>query len=332
MTRLASLKLTLVILILLAAGVLVTYDKEVHTTWTLILPLALVAINLLAAIIVSPAFRRHPGLMVFHLALLAILVLVTAGRLTYLKGHVGLATGQAFEGELSEKDAGPWHNGDLEEVSFVNEGFTIDYMPGQRRGNTYNRVSWQIANGQRKQAVIGDNTPLELKGYTFHTTFNKGFAPVFLWQPDDGSSPVIGTINLPSYPLNDYRQALSWTPPGSEQELWVMLELGEDVLPKDQAARFRIPEAHHLILRRDDERHILRYGDRLKLAEGWITYQRLTTWMGYSVRYDWTIHWLFAAAAIGIAGLGWHYWAKYDRRPWRPQYVDTYDFAGDRQS
>lgn len=321
--RLASLRLTLVLLVALALGVWLALRSEVRTTWTLVVPLALVAINLTASLVVSPVFRRHPGLLVFHLALLAILLLVAAGRLTYLKGHVDVATGQAFEGRLAVQETGPWHAGALESVAFVNEGFTIDYSPGQRRDRTYNRVSWEDAKGERHTFVIGDNTPLVREGYRFYTTHNKGFAPLFTWESADGSPPARGTVHLPSFPLNDYRQAAQWTPPGAEQALWVMLEIEEEVLPEDRAARFRIPDAHHLLLRVDDNRQILRPGDSVDLAEGRLTYEGLTTWMGYRVYYDWTIHWLFAAAALGVAGLGWHYWAKYNRRPWRPRYVET---------
>jgi cytochrome c biogenesis protein len=324
LTRLASLRLTLVLLALLLVAVVVALYSGENITWVLVVPLTLVGINLLAAIIVSPAFRRHPGLMVFHVALMAILVLVTAGRLTYLKGHVDLATGQTFEGQLAESEAGPWHAGDLDEVRFTNEGFTIEYAPGWRRGHTYNRVSWSSdKSGRDGDAIVGDNTPLLIEGYRFYTSHNKGYAPVFLWQPERGGSPELGTVNLPSYPLNDYRQAAEWSPPGSDQSLWVMLEIQEDVMPLDSHTSFQLPEQHQLIVRTDGQRYLLQPGDTLPLADGRLTYEGLTSWMGYRVQYDWTIHWLFAAAALGIAGLGWHYWQTYNQRPWRPRYADT---------
>lgn len=320
--RLASLRLTLVLLVLLALGVWLALRSELRTTWTLVVPLALVAVNLSASLLVSPVFRRHPGLLVFHLALLAILLLVAAGRLTYLSGFVDVATGQAFEGRMTVQEAGPLHGGGLAAVAFVNEGFTIDYSPGQHRDRTHNRVSWHDQSGTHHTRVIGDNTPLVREGYRFYTTHNKGFAPVFIWEPADGSRPQRGSVHLPSYPLNDFRQAAEWTPPGAAQALWVMLEIEEELLPADRAAHFRVPEAHHLLLRVDGERLVLRPGDGIELSEGHLSYIGLTTWMGYRVYYDWTIHWLFAAAVLGVAGLGWHYWVKYNRRPWRPRYIE----------
>ena len=320
---LGSLRLTLVILLGLAAGVLWTYHSEVRTSWELVVPLVLFAVNLLAAIITRPAFRRQPGLLVFHLALIAVLLLVATGRLTYLKGHIGVATGSETHGGLDEGERGPWHRDRLPESVFSNEGFGIEYAPGLQRGATYNLVSWEDADGQLREQVIGDQIPLVLNGYRFYTTFNKGFSPVFTWHPDGGGAPVTGAVNLPGYPLHDYEQALYWTPPGSEQEVWTLLEIEETVLDPDLPGHFRVPERHRVVLRWGDQRHELRPGDALQLQDGWLRYDGLTTWMGYRVYYDRTIPWLFAACFIGIGSLGWHYWRRFAQRPWRPGLTDA---------
>jgi hypothetical protein len=33
-------------------------------------------------------------------------------------------------------------------------------------------------------------------------------------------------------------------------------------------------------------------------------------WMGYTIFYDAFLAWFFAAALVGVAGLGWHYYLK----------------------
>ncbi len=83
-----SLKLTLVILVALAIGIIVAYHSETRTTWTLVVPLTLAALNLMAAVATNAVFRRQSALLVFHLALIAILLLVAAGRLSYFKGQI----------------------------------------------------------------------------------------------------------------------------------------------------------------------------------------------------------------------------------------------------
>jgi len=87
---LASLKLTLVILVVLGIGVVVAYLSETRTIWALVLPLTLCALNLMAAIATNGVFRRQMPLLVFHLCLLALIVLIAVGRMTYLKGQLEL--------------------------------------------------------------------------------------------------------------------------------------------------------------------------------------------------------------------------------------------------
>jgi cytochrome c biogenesis protein len=315
LVQLASLRLTLAVIVLLAAGVIAAYFLHGATTWPVAIPLLLFAINLGAAVAVHPAFRRQAALLVFHLALIAIVLLVAAGRLTYLKGRLELAQGEAFAGRLTQAEQGPLHFGRLERAGFVNDGFSIHYAAGLRRGATRNHVSWTDAGGMMRSAVIGDNDPLLRAGYRFYTSFNKGFAPTFLWQPR-GGRPEIGAVHLPAYPLHEYRQAQEWQPPGSATSLWIMLMFDEVVLDIGKATEFRLPETHSLVVRLNDVRHELQPGDALRLPDGVLTYQGLRSWMGYTVFHDFTLPWLLAACALAVASLGWHFWSKFSARPW----------------
>lgn len=312
---LASLKLTLVVLALLAAGILVSYHQDHARTWPLVLPLGLLAANLAAAVATNAVFRRQVPLLVFHLALIALVLLIAAGRLTYLKGKLELAEGEEFEGRLTEHDAGPLHGWGIVGVRFENEGFTIAYAPGVKRGPTENRVAWLAAGGETRRAVIGDQQPLVLAGYRFYTSHNKGFAPTFRWLPKQGEAAV-GAVHLPSFPLHEYRQAQEWTPPGARTPLWVMLQFEEEILDPERAWAFRLPERHTLVLRAGEARHELQPGATLELAEGRLTYLGLRGWMGYTVFYDWTLPWLLATVIVAVASLGWHFWSKFARKPW----------------
>ncbi len=311
----ASLRLTLVILLLLALGTVAALTQFVPPTWAMSVPLALCAMNLGAAIATNVAFRRQMPLLVFHLALLTVVVLVAAGRMTYLKGHVELSEGDVFAGELTAAESGPWHVSRLDRVRFVNLGYDIDYQPGIKRAGTRNRVIWVDSGGTEHQGTIGDTVPLVLHGYRFYTSFNKGFAPRFLWQPATGATHR-GTIHLPAYPLHEYRQALEWTPPGSDLVLWTQLQFDEVLLDPERASRFRLPEHHQLVVRSGESRWELRPGEHLSLPSGVLHYEGLTAWMGYSVFYDWTISWLLAACGLAVASLGLHFWTKFRDRPW----------------
>ncbi|MDT3670045.1 MAG: cytochrome c biogenesis protein ResB [Aromatoleum sp.] len=313
--RLASLRLTLALLALLAVGILVAQRFEEARTWPIVVPLALLAANLLAAIATNGVFRRQTALLVFHLSLVALVLLIAAGRLTYLKGHVGITEGASFDGELAIDERGPWHTGDLDAVQFTNEGFTIDYAPGWQRGATRNTVRWQDGDGHWQQSVIGDQEPLILAGFRFYTTFNKGFAPTFAWQRD-GAPTVHGSVQLPSYPLNEFSQAAEWTPPGSRVAVWAMLDIDEVVIDPEASSAFRLPQAYTLVVRVGTDRHEMRPGDTLRLPDGMLTFDGLCGWMGYRVFYDWTLPWLLAAGAVAVVSLGTHFWQKFAAKPW----------------
>lgn len=316
---LASLKLTLAALIALGAAIVYAYLGEERAGLVLVPPLVLLSLNLMAAVATHRAFRRWSPLLVFHLGLIAIVLLVAAGRMTYLKGRVELAQGEEFAGTLTDIDAGPWHRSGLSQVHFINDGFRIAYAPGLQRDRTRNAVHYLDENGKEQSAEIGDHTPLVLAGYRFYTSPNKGFAPAFLWYPAEAGKfrePILGTVNLPSYPLNDLKQSREWQLPGTGIKVWTMLQFDGTLIDPDRPSEFKLPEKHKIILRIGEQRYELQPGEMLELPMGRLRYEGLRTWMGYTVFYDWTIRWLLAVSVLTVAALGWHYWRKFAARPW----------------
>lgn len=311
----ASLKLTLVALVILAVSIVYVYVVAEGSSIALVLSLLLVSLNLVAAVATHPVFRRPSALLIFHLGLIALLLLVALGRLTYLKGHVELSEGEEFGGGLTEQEAGPWHWSRLDRVRFTNNGFHIDYSPGLQRNATRNAVRYVDADGRERSMEIGDQTPLVLQGYRFYTSPNKGFAPTFLWYPT-GGEPLLGTVHLPSYPLNEYKQAGDWQLPGTGIQVWTMLQFDEIIIDPEKPSEFRLPKQHKVIVRIGGQRHELLPGQAVDLPEGRLVYDGLRTWMGYTVFYDWTIHWLLAVCIISVIALGWHFWRKFAARPW----------------
>lgn len=312
---LASTRFTLVALGALAAGVTGFSTVEGASRAWVAMPLALLALNLGAAVIANRAFRADLPLLVFHLALLAIAALAAAGQLTYLKGRLELAEGEVFAGRLSEVSSGPLHAGGVEDVRFVNDGFSIRYASGLKRAETRNPVRVFDSEGGEASYVIGDNDPLLVDGYRFYTSFNKGYSLVFRWYAR-GRAPERGAVNLPAYPLHEHRQALEWRLPGGGPAVWTMLHFDKPPLDETQEAWFRKPESHHVVLRLEDARYELRPGEQISFASGVLAYEGLTTWMGYNVFYDWTLPWLLAACASAVAALGWHFARKFSRQPW----------------
>ena len=308
-----SLRSTLALLVLLAAVVLGGSVSGNAFGVGVALVIALLSLNLLAALVVHPAFRRQLPLLVAHLALLALVLLAGFGRLAALDGRFELTQGVPFDGQLIEQHAGALHPGTLPGLQFRHDGFDIDYAPGRKRGPTRNRVTWIGADGRPQSATIGDHKPLVLDGYRIYTSPNKGFAPVLRWVPTQGA-PVAGAVHLPSYPMHELRQSREWPLPDG-RSAWVMLQFDEQLLDPQAAASFRLPKDHRLVLRLGEQRFELAPGEGAAIAGGTIVYDGLRTWMGYRVAYDPTLPWLLAAALLAALSLGWHYLRKFGAAP-----------------
>lgn len=300
-----SLRTALVLIVLLGLVVL----AQPTAAWLGIVFAAL-GINLLAALVVHPLLRRQLPLLVFHLALLALVLLVAAGRLTKLDGRFELLQGVPFDGQLIQHEAGALYRSDRQGWQLRNEGFTIDYAPGRRRGATRNSVAWTDADGNPQRAVIGDHRPLVIGAHRIYTTSNKGFAPVLRWLPAQGE-PVLGAVHLPSYPMHELRQSREWTLPDG-RAVWLQLQFDEkNLIAPDSAAQFRLPEVHRLVLRLGTSRAELAPGQAWRIDGGTLVYEGLRPWMGYRVTHDPTLPWLLAAALTAALALAWHYVAVF---------------------
>ena len=310
----ASLRLTPLWMVLLGISSVSVYKFNDSAAPWLAVPLLLLAGNLIAAVATNRIFRLQLPLLVFHLALIALVMLAAMGRLSYLNGNTEVTEGAAFEG-LKNMDAGPLHWGRLEQLHFVNDGFVINYMAGPILDRNRSRVRWQGSDGRERVGEIEANHPLVLFGYRIYPTSNKGFAPLFVWQAK-GIQPLLAAVHLPSYPANAATQAQTWRPAGSQTDLWVMLQVDENLIPPDRPSKFRLPDNRTLVLRREDTRYELQPGDKIVLPDGTLEYRELRTWMGYRVFYDWTIPWMLAACGVAILSMGWHFWGKFASRPW----------------
>ncbi|MDH5324600.1 MAG: hypothetical protein OEZ68_08495 [Gammaproteobacteria bacterium] len=315
--RLASLKVTLLGMALLAAGAMAIYGNPAQIpAWVLTVPLMVLALNLTAAIITNVRINQQPGLLVFHVCLLALVILAGVGRLTYLDSHVELPIGTRFDAaEMLDTRTGIFHQGNIDKVAFTQGEFSVEYSPGIQRGRTYSHVQLREASGRWVEQVIGDDSPLLSHGYRFYTTHNKGFTVVLHWMPDNGT-PRLGTINMPSFPLFDYKQDNRWTPPESKKEIkfWLQLTTAMDV-SKSWVLSHR-NSSGVLVVTHRGQRTELGLGQSVDLGDGVLRFERLSMWMGYRIFYDPTIHWMFFISIAGVLGLGQYFWKKINLQPW----------------
>lgn len=311
---LASLRLTLVGMVLLAIGAGLSYGNPVTTSvWVLVVPMAFLAVNLLSAIITNPRINRRGGLLTFHIALLGVVILAAIGRLTHLEAHVEMVQDTPFSAdELFDDTRGPWHAGNLDKLVFVQGPYTVDYAPGMVRGLTHSEVRVPDGQGGWESRIVGDDRPLVLEGYRFYTSFNKGFAPLLTWMPERGE-PQTGVVHMPAYPLFEFKQDNTWKPPGGpEIKFWLRLETGMT----DKAAWVLDGQKAKgtLVVNTGADRVELQPGETVNLPGGQLRYERLSTWMGYKIFYDPTLQWLFVTSVFGVIGMSVHFWRKFGAR------------------
>ena len=306
----ASRRLTVLFFLLTAGASLAIALEKMPATELMLAPFALLVANICAAIFTSARFRADLPLLLFHLCLVALVALVGLARLTYMEGVATLSSGTAFEGELLSDKRGLLHGGRLQDLHFSNDGFNESYF---RRGTyraTYNRVRWLDDAGEWQSGEIGDDRPLVLHGYRIYTTKNRGFSPLFHWQPAEGKEPregVYGTVQLNDMPIDTISPSMKWELPGG-----IPARATLNIERPDAQAALHVEKnlAHTLTLKIRDARHELRPGEKAVLPEGTLTYVQLDSWMGYQISYDPTRPWIMATVLLGIASLIWFYWRR----------------------
>ena len=303
---LASLKLTLAGIVALLCSVLLAYFSPAQSSGYIIAPLVLLSINLLAAIVFNPRIRQNSGLLMFHICLLLIAVLTVLSQLTSMKGRVEILQGTAFDAaSVTVTEQGAWHPLDrLRQVGFVQGDIAVDYVAGLRRGTTRS----QLLQANNEPVVVGDNRAFISDGYRFYTTSNKGFAAVVNWHAN-GGQVMRGAIHFPSYPLYDWKQQNQWqSPTGDVLDFRLVIETALD---RERAWTLNNADQGYIEVTLPDKTvRRLKPGETMALNGGSLEFEALRMWMGYQIFYDAFLAWFFAAALVGVAGLGWHYYLK----------------------
>ena len=304
----ASTRLTLGGFGILAVALIAREFSLFSASWIVLAILGGLTLNLAAALIVTPRLRQESGLFIFHLALLALLILAGVGRLTHFDGHVEVMEGNVFSvSEVTPDSRGALHPDWLQSVSFLQGPFSVDYAPGVQRARTRSEVVVASESGVETRRV-GDDVPLVERGFRFYTTHNKGLAVVLTWLPNQGET-ITGAIHMPGFPLFDWKQDNSWQPPnGPDIRFWLHLDtpLKEDrawTLTSDRVSGV-------LVVNTQGKRHELKRGESASIDGGSLRFDELRGWMGYRIFFDPTLPWMLAAAMIALFGLALRFWRK----------------------
>jgi hypothetical protein len=307
----ASLKLTLAgLAALIVNSFAISQWPDAAIPW-LVVPLAVLAINLLAALLVRHAFRQQAALLLFHVGLLGVLLLVAAGVLTRFDGSVEVVEGTAFDpAVVTPRGTGWLHPDRLQRVRFSQGPLEVNYLSGLRRDTTHSRVLVGHADGTELRRDIGDRQGFTSNGYRFMTTFNKGFAVLVLWRDAEGRE-ALGTVNFPSFPEFEWKQSNDWTTPAGES-LAVELKLAER-LPEDTAWTLSSRDVAYSVgfSGATLAETTVKPGVPVAVKGGEITVVDLRLWMGYRIDYNPLLPWLLTAAFLSLGALGLHMAQKF---------------------
>jgi len=321
--KLASLKLTLAGMALLAVLSLAGARSDlVDVDWTA-LPLGILTLNLVAAIISNRSFRTQAGLLVFHVGLLLVFLLIGLTVVTRFDGRIEMLEGEAFDpARIVVDQRGLWHPGELSDIRFTQGGFEVDYLPGLLRQATRSSVAMVDETGTQRRRVVDARRGLDIAGYRLLPTANKGFALVLGWE-DDAGRRRFGAVHFPSYPKHDWKQLNDWVTPAG-QPVQLELDLENPPVMSDAAWTLRRPDGgYRLMVRAAGEAiGVVGEGAALELIGGRLVVAELRLWMGYSIDYYPFLPWMFAAAMLAIAGLAFHFSTRYLPRPGRATAMD----------
>lgn len=324
----ASLKLTLAgLAALIFNAFAVSQWPNAAIPW-LVLPLSVLAVNLLGALIVRHAFRRQGALLLFHVGLLVVLVLVTAGVLVRFGGSVEVVEGSAFDGDsVTARGAGWLHPNRLGRVQFSQGPLEVNYISGLRRDTTQSRVVVSTPNGQEIRRDVGDGQGFSSNGYRFTTTFNKGYSVLVVWRDALGRE-TLGAVNFPSFPEFEWKQVNDWTTPAGET-LTLELQLAERV-PENAPWTLTSRNVDYTVTVRSDEDpdKTIGPGQSVAVKGGAITLADLRLWMGYRIDYNPVLPWLLTAAFLSLAALAVHMAQKFSA----PRVAETVPSGGREQA
>lgn len=317
--RLASPRLMVAVFVITALAALVSAHLGVAPTLAMLPPLLLLVANLSAAIVVHPRFRANLPLLVFHLALIALVVILLIARLVFFEGKVAITSGTQFDGQWSRQSGGPASRDPGSELDFENVDFIERFAADGRRLGTVARLRWRNESGKSDIAEAGEDSPLILHGVRIYPIAERGFAPVLRWESQGGSFEI-GTVHLHDDGQGGFTPDGGWRLPDG-QEMWAMVEPLATAAPTRAGERTNLGAhsfPHRLVVRIGNERREMRPGDTIDLTAGRLTYLELRAWLGFRATYDPTMSWLLATVAVAVLALAAFYFrppASSDRRP-----------------
>ena len=145
---------------------------------------------------------RETGNLVFHLALLALLLGLAGGKLWGYEGSILVTEGQGFCNSFQQYDtyrSGPLvDSGDLAPLCVDLADFRAEYEENGTAASFTSDITWGAPGEERSGMTIGVNSPLRVDGARVYVT-GHGFSPEFtVTLPDGTTFPRLSAPFLPT--------------------------------------------------------------------------------------------------------------------------------------
>jgi cytochrome c biogenesis protein len=154
-------------------------------------------------------YLKETGNLLFHLALVALLLGLAGGKLWGYEGSVLVTEGQGFCNSFQQYDtysAGPLvDSGDLEPLCIDLEQFRAEYEPNLTASSFTADIRYGTAGQDRRATTIGVNDPLRVDGNRVYLT-GHGFSPTFTVVGPDGRARY-DDVSVPFLPADQSTMA-----------------------------------------------------------------------------------------------------------------------------
>ena len=176
-------------------------------------------------------YLREAGNLLFHAALLAVLVGVALGHLTSYRGQITVVEGEGFSNSLTQYDSfqsGPWYDDSaLPPFRFTLDKFTAEFdttpTPNEfgqpRKFLADMTVTDDTRSGQKVQVQV--NKPLHVSGANVYLLGN-GYAPIIRVKDAKGNVVADGPIRTISRDRNYTSQLVLKAPDAKPKQIAVM--------------------------------------------------------------------------------------------------------------
>jgi len=262
--------------------------------------LSVLFVNLTLAILVREKIHHNLPLLIFHIALLLIILSVSVSRLTYFKGWAIVSEGEILQQPTGIINEGPWHKNRLTDSTIRQLEFEAYFDENGRRLDT---ESWMQLSGYEDPILVSNKETANVGGYQITISNNLGYSVDLSWIPERGDL-VSGLLQLPSQISQPETQAVRLDLPGVSETIWIGLEVDSNRKSFFYPS-FSVPKEYHFIVDINGEEYQLKPGNSINIVGGTLSINTLVPWIGYEMYYDPAIYFLLIASIVAVLSLGY---------------------------